>query len=81
MAQVLAELDALGRRNDTLVVVWSDHGWALGEFSLYCKQVVQCNATQCSSVQCSAVQCNVMYSTVYCVLYCTALHCTTMQCR
>ncbi len=31
VGKVLAELDHLGFRDNTIVVVWSDHGWKLGE--------------------------------------------------
>jgi iduronate 2-sulfatase len=40
IGKVLGALDAAagGRvRNNTLVLFWSDHGWALGEQSMFCK--------------------------------------------
>ena len=37
---MLDELDALGLRNDTLVVMLSDHGWHLGEYAMWEKRTV-----------------------------------------
>jgi arylsulfatase A-like enzyme len=37
LGRVLAELDRLGMRDNTLVVVWGDHGFALADNSLWCK--------------------------------------------
>jgi len=37
IGEVLAELDNLGIRNNTIVVLWGDHGWNLGEHNLWCK--------------------------------------------
>ena len=34
---VLAELDRLGLRENTIVVLWGDHGWKLGEHDAWCK--------------------------------------------
>ncbi len=37
IGRVLGELDRLGLANDTIVVLWGDHGWNLGEHTLWCK--------------------------------------------
>ncbi|GAB5552763.1 MAG: sulfatase [Saprospiraceae bacterium] len=34
---VLEELDRLNLSNNTIVVVWGDHGWNLGDHKLWCK--------------------------------------------
>lgn len=37
IGRVLAELDRQGLRDSTIVVLWGDHGWKLGEYGDWCK--------------------------------------------
>ena len=37
VGKLLAELDRLELRKDTVVILWGDHGWKLGDYSLWCK--------------------------------------------
>jgi len=37
IGRVLSEVDRLGLRDDTIVLLWGDHGWNLGEHGLWCK--------------------------------------------
>jgi iduronate 2-sulfatase len=37
VGKLLAELDRLDLRKDTIVIIWGDHGWKLGEYSQWCK--------------------------------------------
>ncbi|MHC4404684.1 MAG: sulfatase-like hydrolase/transferase, partial [Planctomycetota bacterium] len=38
IARLLGTLDELGLATDTIVVLWGDHGWKLGEHNSWCKQ-------------------------------------------
>lgn len=40
VGRLLAGLDELGLADETIVVLWSDHGWKLGEHGSWCKQTV-----------------------------------------
>lgn len=40
VGRLLAGLDELGLASNTIVVLWSDHGWKLGEHNGWCKQTV-----------------------------------------
>lgn len=37
VGRVLAELDRLDLRKNTIVILWGDHGWKLGEHAAWCK--------------------------------------------
>jgi iduronate 2-sulfatase len=38
VGRLLAELETLGLADNTIVVLWGDHGWKLGEHNSWCKQ-------------------------------------------
>jgi len=37
VGRVLGELDRLGLRDNTAVILWGDHGWKLGDYGAWCK--------------------------------------------
>ena len=37
VGRLLGELDGLGLREDTVVILWGDHGWKLGDYGAWCK--------------------------------------------
>jgi arylsulfatase A-like enzyme len=44
IGRLLDELDRLGLADNTIVVLWGDHGWMLGEHTMWCKHCVFENA-------------------------------------
>ncbi len=45
IGKVLAELDRLDLRKNTIVILWGDHGWKLGEHNAWCKHSTAENDT------------------------------------
>ncbi len=37
VGRLVAELDRLGLRENTAIVLWGDHGWKLGDYGAWCK--------------------------------------------
>jgi iduronate 2-sulfatase len=60
IGRVLDALDASGARNNTIVVLWGDHGWHLGDHGMWCKHTNYEQATRIpliiSSPGCAAGQ-------------------------
>lgn len=46
VGRLMAELDRLGLRENTIIVLWGDHGWHLGEQGQWCKHTNFENATR-----------------------------------
>lgn len=53
IGRVLAELDALGLRENTIIVVWGDHGWHLGEYGIWGKATNYEAATRVPLIVCA----------------------------
>ena len=53
IGRVLAELDALGLRENTIIVVWGDHGWHLGEYGIWGKATNYEVATRTPLIVCA----------------------------
>jgi len=45
LGKVLAELDRLDLRKNTIIILWGDHGWKLGEHNAWCKHSTTENDT------------------------------------
>jgi len=50
VGRVVAELDALGLRDNTVIILWGDHGWKLGDHGLWCKHCNWEPDTHCALV-------------------------------
>ncbi|MBL8865628.1 MAG: sulfatase [Planctomycetia bacterium] len=50
VGKVLDELKALGLDEDTVVVLWGDHGWHLGDHGMWCKHTNYEKATRAALV-------------------------------
>ncbi|MBM3831177.1 MAG: sulfatase [Verrucomicrobia bacterium] len=46
LGRVLAELDKLGLAENTIIVLWGDHGWHLGDHGIWCKHTNYEQATR-----------------------------------
>jgi len=46
IGKVLDELDRLGLRESTVIVLWGDHGWHLGDHDMFCKHTNYEQATR-----------------------------------
>ena len=46
IGDLISELDNLGLRENTIIVLWGDHGWHLGDHSMWCKHTNYEQATR-----------------------------------
>ena len=46
VGRLLDELDSLGLADDTVVILWGDHGWHLGDHGMWCKHTNYEQATR-----------------------------------
>ncbi|TLD69116.1 sulfatase [Phragmitibacter flavus] len=46
VGRILDELDALGLSENTIIVLWGDHGWHLGDHGIWCKHTNYEQATR-----------------------------------
>lgn len=53
IGRVLAELDAQGLRDNTIIVIWGDHGWQLGEYGIWGKATDYEVATRVPLIVCT----------------------------
>ena len=53
VGRVIDELDRLGLRDRTIICLWGDHGWHLGDHGLWCKHTNFENATRAPLIVCA----------------------------
>lgn len=52
LGRVMAELERLGLKEKTIVVLWGDHGWQLGEHGMWCKHTNYETSTRSPLIVC-----------------------------
>ncbi|MBI5385357.1 MAG: sulfatase-like hydrolase/transferase [Verrucomicrobia bacterium] len=53
LGRVLDELDRLGFAQNTIIVLWGDHGWHLGDHGMWCKHTNYEQATRIPLIVCA----------------------------